>query len=574
MKNKGLMKGLVALTTSVVLSATFVSDVQALSFPTTYTNHKKSLKGGTLRVGYVSDSAFKGVFASELQVDAATADVADFGWQSLFKVDKNYRYVKGGLADVYFDRKEKTATVKIGKKVNWSDGHPVEAKDFTYTYEVIANKQTDSTSYTDQVKDIEGMEEYHNGQSDHISGVEEKDNKTVVLHYKKMTPDMYFLGSGYVADIVEPYHYLKDVPFDQLASSDKVQKHPLFYGPWTMKNIVKGESIEWVPNKYYGGPKPKLDKITVELVSTNKAVSSLKAHKYDILLKESPGVYNKVKNLKDYKVLGGKALTYTYLGFKVGHADKDGNSVMDRKTPVRDRTLRQAMAYAMNTEQLDKKLFHGVKYRGNTLIPDALGKWNDHRQKGYPLNLKKANHLLDKAGYKMQKDGYRTLPNGKKFTLRFLYEGDALVARNYMEQCKKIGVKVKLKDDRLQNFNTFTEELLNDGKGWDLWMSGWDITGAPTREATSYTVSSPYNFAHFATKENTALIDSLSSEKAFDQDYQLKQFYKWQAYMNKEAYVVPRDFEYYTYPVSKKVKGYTLDPEKGYWVWSNVSLTK
>ena len=179
-----------------------------------------------------------------------------------------------------------------------------------------------------------------------------------------------------------------------------------------------------------------------------------------------------------------------------------------------------------------------------------------------------------RAGYKMQKDGYRTLPNGKKFTLRFLYEGDALVARNYMEQWKKIGVKVKLKDDRLQNFNTFTEELLNDGKGWDLWMSGWDITGAPTREATSYAVSSPYNFAHFATKENTALIDSLSSEKAFDQDYQLKQFYKWQAYMNKEAYVVPRDFEYYTNPVSKKVKGYTVDPEKGYWVWSNVSLTK
>ncbi|WP_304651890.1 ABC transporter substrate-binding protein [uncultured Ligilactobacillus sp.] len=580
MKKNWGVRSFLALATAVMVQGTVSTNVYATKLPLEYNNHKKQVKGGTLHVGLASGGVFKGVFAPPLRVDIPTAEVAQFGERSLFKVNNDYTYAKGGLADVTFDQDQKTATVKIKKSARWSDGHPVEAKDMEYTYKVVADPATNSGDYDDKMRDIVGMEEYHDGKANDISGVEIKDEKTCVVHFKEMKPDMKFPSSGYVLGVVMPYHYLKDVPFDQLASSDKIQKTPLFYGPFKIKNMVKGESIEWVPNKYYGGKKPNLSKITIEVVDPGHAAAAMKSNKYDVLLEQSPAVYNKVKNLPQYVVLGEKEKYYSYVGFKVGHF-KNGVNVMDRKTPVQDRALRQAMGYALNMDQISKKFGYGLKYRANTIVPDAFGKYSDHKLKGYPLDLKKANKLLDKAGYRMQKNGYRTLPNGKKFTLKLLasMSSDSAGSRNviemYLQQWKKIGVKVELKDNRLQEFNSYIEQLTNDGKGYDIYLSNWSVTSAPTSSiAETYLPNNPYNLSHFVTKENTELIKSLSSKEAFNTDYQIKQFYKWQAYMNREAYIIPRQFEYDTYTFSKKLTNVSLNNKNGYHLWENIAFTK
>lgn len=70
-------------------------------------------------------------------------------------------------------------------------------------------------------------------------------------------------GSGYILESAEPYHYLKNVAMKDLVASDKLRKKPLFYGPFKIKKLVQGESIEWVPNTYYY-KKPHVAKIIVE----------------------------------------------------------------------------------------------------------------------------------------------------------------------------------------------------------------------------------------------------------------------------------------------------------------------
>ena len=89
--------------------------------------------------------------------------------------------------------------------------------------------------------------------------------------------------------------------------------------------------------------------------------------------------------LSQYVVLGEKAKYYSYLGFKVGRVNDKGESVMDRKTPVQNRALRQAMGYALNTDQFDKKFSYGLAYRANTIVPDVFGKYNNHKAKFYLL---------------------------------------------------------------------------------------------------------------------------------------------------------------------------------------------
>ena len=547
-----------------------------VSFPVSYSSKGNLKKGGTLKVGLVDANPFKGVFVSELCSDQPTTDAAQFGEQALIKTDENNKFIDGGVANIKFDNNAKTATITINPKAKWSDGQPVTSRDVEFTYEIIANKDSNSTNYTDDMDDIIGLKAYHEGKASSISGLETPNDRTLIIHFKEMRPSMKTAGNSYIVPDAQPYHYLKDIPISKLASSDRVRTKPLFYGPFKIKKIVQGESIEWVPNPYYWGKKPNLNKIDLQTVSPSQAAAALKAKKYDILLEEPASVYGQTKNLSGYTTVGKKENAFTYLGFKVGHADANGNSVMDSNAITQNRSLRLALAYAMNIDQVDKKLGNGVTYRANTVLPDSYKEYHDNSLKGFPYNLKKANELLDQAGFKKGKDGYRTQPNGKKLTLTLMaHQGDSnteAVVQDYIQQWKKIGIRVKLYNGRLQEFNTFNDKLLNDASGYDMWLGGW-ATGTDPDPSGLYAASAPYNYGHFVTQENTDLLNAINSPQALNDSYRKQQFYKWQAYMNKEAYVVPLSYDYQTVPVSNKVKNFTLDNEKSYTVWENVSLT-
>lgn len=582
MKKKHLFTSMAATTLAVLALAGCGSKnadqaTTKVNLPETYKNNKPAKQGGTLKTAVVSDSAFKGIFNDGLSTDAVDSTVSQFGNESLFATDKNYKYAKGGAADIKIDRKAKTATITFNPKAKWSDGQPVTAKDLEYSYEIIANKATKSQRYTESLQALKGLKEYHEGKSDKISGFEIVNDRKAVLHFTKVTPNMTTSGNGVIWESASPYHYLKDVPFDKLESSDKIRKKPLFFGPYVLNKLVQGESAEWVPNKYYYKGKPKLDKITIETVATSSASAALKSKKYDLMFEEPSSVYGQNKKPKGYKMLGKEDLYYSYLGFRVGHADKNGVSVMDKNSKVADKNLRQALAYAMNVDQVSKKFGYGLSTRATTLIPSAFSDYHDKDAKGFPQDLDKANKLLDKAGYKKGKDGMRKTPEGKPLKLTLLVAGGSAnseaAVRNYIQQWKKIGVNVKLYNGRFVDFNNYTEKIQTNDKDFDLYMGAWS-TGSDATPTDLYSPAAPFNFAHFNTKENSDLLAAMNSQKAFDADYRKEQFNKWQEYMNEQAFVVPVQYHYSVVPVSTKVKGMTLSPATKDGSWYTVSLTK
>lgn len=583
MKNKKFLQRLAVVTAVSLMTVSSVQPLtaKAVSFPDEYVNHKKALKNATLRVGYASDGAFKGVFLDLLDGDSKTSNMASPGSTTLFKTNEEGRYVNGGFAKIKFDKKAKTVLITVNKNIRWSDGKPVTARDVAFPYEIVANKDSSSPYYNELLENIEGVKEYHEGKADKISGLEEKDSNHLLIHFKKLTPAAEYTGSGYIYDVAYPYHYLKDIPIAKLAQSDKVRKHPMFFGPYKVKKIVQGESIEWVPNKYYGGPKPKLSKIITEIVPNSQVVAAMKAGKYDILLNTSNGAYNKLKNEKNLVTIGELGTDFTYLGFKVGHVDKEGKSVMDKKLPTNNRSLRRAVAYAMNADAIAKKYGKGVSKHANTVISPAYGKYHDKNVKPYDFNLKKANKLLDNAGFKRGKDGYRTQPNGKKLVLTMLAasgtkDGEAIRA-NYIQLWKKVGLNVKLYSGKALDYNNFLDLLKSKKENkFDFWTGSWTLPPEPTSFPTFIsTPDSAFNFGHFTTKKNDELVASMNSQKAFDTKYRIQQVYKWQQYMQDEAYVVPLFYLYDLSTVSKNVKGMSADASSNeYSVWDQVALTK
>ncbi|AGQ23784.1 oligopeptide ABC transporter substrate-binding protein [Lactobacillus helveticus] len=541
------------------------------------TPKKAVKKGGTLSYALETDTPFTGIFNNELANSAIDSTVAQFGNESLFDTDDSYKINNKGPATFKLDRKAKTVTIEVKKGVKWSDGKQVTAKDVEYEYEIMANKGSKSQRYTASLQDIVGLTDYHDGKSKTISGIEMPDGENgrkVVIHFKEMKPGMLQSGNGYFLESASPYHQLKNIPFDKLQSSDAVRKNPIFFGPYKISKIVRGQSVTWVPNKYYWRGTPKLDKITISVVNPNSASQAIKSHKFDIADVVN-SQWDQVKNTKGVNFVAKVPLAYRYMGFKVGKW-KDGRNVMDPKAKMNNKSLRQAMAYAMNIDAVTKRYTHGLSFRVPTLIPEQFGDYFNKNVKGYSYNLKKANQLLDKAGYK-KKGTYRVQPNGKPLTINLAaMAGNSTlepITRNYIQQWKKIGLNVKLTTGRLIEFNSFYDKIQNDAKDVDVFMAAWSLASEPSPNDL-YNEKAPFNFTRFVTKKNTQLLAEMDSQKAFNHKYRVDKFHEWQKYMNDEAYVVPTTNSYAITAVNSKITGYSLKPSDGNSLWYKVGYAK
>lgn len=540
---------------------------------------KEAKQGGTVKYAIETDSPFTGIFSNELYTTKTDADVASPGNEGLFDVDDDYRINDKGPATMKIDRKNNTVTITVKKGVKWSDGKQVVAKDLEYPYEIMANKATKSQRYTSSIASIKGMKEYHDGKAKTISGLEMPDGengRTIVIHYDELKPGMYNSGNGYFSEGAEPYHYLKNVPFSKLQASDQIRKKPLFFGPYKVDKVVRGQSVTWSPNKYYWRGKPKLDKIVCQVVSNNSTSQAIKSQKFDVAAVIN-SQWKQVKDAKNTNFVAKIPLAYSYLGFKVGKWDaKKGKNVMDSKAKMNNKALRQAIAYAMNLDDVNKKYNSSLTFRIPTLIPAPFGDYFDKNVKGYPYDLKKANEILDKAGYK-KKGKWRVQPNGKPLKIKFLaMQGDATkepIYQNYIQQWHKIGLNVSLYNGRLTEINSFYDKLQNDAPGIDMYMASWGLSSEPS-PADLYTEGAPFNMARFVTPENTKLLKNIDSQKAFDHKYRVEQFHKWQEYINEQAFVVPTNNSYEITAVNSKLTGYSVKPSDSNLQWFKVAYVK
>ena len=191
-----------------------------------------------------------------------------------------------------------------------------------------------------------------------------------------------------------------------------------------------------------------MNKIVAQAVSTKTASQAIKSHKFDIA-----DVVN-----SDWQAV---------------------KNVMDKNAKMNNKSLRQAIAYAMNINQVEKRYTQGLTFRVPTLIPAQFGDYFDKNAKGFPYNLKKANQLLDKAGYK-KKGKWRVQPNGKPLSIHLAaMTGSAVqepIIQNYIQQWHKIGLHVSLTGGRLIEFNSFYDKLDHDDKNVDMFMAAWSLS--------------------------------------------------------------------------------------------------
>lgn len=540
-------------------------------FPMTVKNDGK-IVDGVLKYGLVSDTPFEGTLNYALYTGTYDSEILQFFDESLFRTNGDYEITNDGAATYELSDDKKTMTIKIKDNVKWHDGEPVKAEDLEYAYLVIGHKDYTGVRYGDAlIQDIVGMEEYHSGKADKISGIKVIDDKTLTITWKHANPSVMTGIWAYPL----PKHYLKDVPIKDLAKSDKIRKNPIGFGPFKVKKIVPGESVEFVRNDDYWDGKPNLKGVIVKIVSPQVVLQALKKGEIDIA--EFPAdQYVNAKGTKNIQFVGKIDLAYNYIGFKLGHWDaKKQENVMDNPK-FQDKKLRQAMAYAINNKEVADRLYHGLRFPATTLIPPSFPSYHDKNAKGYTYDPEKAKKLLDEAGYKdVDGDGFREDPNGKKLTINFLSMsgGDIAepLAKFYMQCWKDVGLNVQLVDGRLAEFNSFYDMVEKDDPKVDVFAAAW-YTGTDVDPYGLYGRDAMFNYSRWVNEKNDELLEKGHSEQAFDKEYRKKIYNEWQALMNEEVPVIPTLYRSIIYAVNNRVKNFTVDPSSKL-TWKDVGVT-
>ncbi|MGJ7910333.1 oligopeptide ABC transporter substrate-binding protein [Neobacillus sp. LXY-1] len=542
-------------------------------FPLQVKNNKKEVADGSLNYALVYDTPFEGTLNYAYYEGQPDAEVLQFFDVPLFSTNDDYEFTNDGAATYKMSEDKKTITVTIKDNVNWSDGKPVTAQDYEYSFLVIGNKDYTGVRYGDAIiQSIIGMKEYHEGKAQNISGIKIINDKSLSITFDNANPSLLTGLWPYAM----PKHYLGDVPIKDLATSDKIHKEPIGFGPYKIKKMVPGESVEFERNDNYFGGKPKLKTIVAKVVNPKVILQALKKGEVDVA--EYPvDQYSAAKGSKNFQFIGQVDLAYNYLGFKLGHWDADkGVNVMDNPK-FKDKRVRQAMAYALDEKSVGEKLYNGLRFPATSLIPPSFPSWYNPDAKSIGYDPEKAKKLLDKAGYKdVDKDGLREDPKGKKFKINFLSMsgGDIAepLAKFYMQSWKNVGLDVQLVDGRLAEFNSFYKMVEEDDPKVDIFLAAWS-TGTDVDPYGLYGSDVPFNYSRYVSEKNDQLLKDGHSEKAFDHDYRKKVYDEWQDYMNDELPVIPTLFRSTISAVNNRVTelkaNYSADP----YIWAKVGVT-
>ncbi len=547
MKNKKFLKVFSsAMALSIILtgcasssSSTKKSDgtKPAVEFKTAVDNGGTAVDS-TLKIGILSNDALTGMWNPIFYLQATDFNVLGTMVGTTFPKDDIERMKQNDTTApvaLSLDKEAKTITLKINDKLTWSNGQPVTSKDIIATYELMGNpKYEENIRYEDTYELIKGMKEYHEGSADKISGIEAKDDKTVVISYTEVSPAILW-GSGFIATAFLNAEQVAEASKDFTKFVEaELNTKPLSYGPYVIDQVVAGESVLLKANEhYYKKDEVKVKKIEMKRITPAQASSALKAGDVDLMEDLTADIWDASKDFSNGTILGQSARYMSYVGFKLGKFDKEkGEVVVDPNAKAADVRVREAFGLAVDWDKINATLYKGIRFTptGSGLYPPIVEFIYNKEATGYKLDQEKAKKLLDEAGLKdVTGDGLREDKNGKELVFNFAIRNtgqsfDQALAETFVKSWKEVGLNVKLVDDKLMAPKDWSQKVQSDDPSIDIFQGAWGLGTDPNPTAL-VGEKSQLNLQRYTDAKLKATIEKLNSQEMFD-DAKLKAAYQ------------------------------------------------
>jgi oligopeptide transport system substrate-binding protein len=400
-----------------------------------------------------------------------------------------------------------TYTFKLRDDLKWSDGQPVTAADFEYSFKRLLDPAI-AADYATLYYDVKGAQEYNSSKdaapevTERLRsevGVKATDSKTLVFTLKNVRPTFLQLMALWPTSPVR---------------QDIIQKHGDTWtdpanivgnGPFVLTEWAHQDHLTLAPNPHWWGTeKPKLDKVVFKIIEDRaQAYNAYLAGELDVVAIPP----EQMEAIKGNAELSKQRVVHTELAT---FAHQFNNA----QAPFDNPKVRQAFSLSFDRDALVNVVYKGVDAVAYSWLPPGMPGHDASLGQQWKFDADKAKRLLSEAGFP---DG-RGLP---KITFTYANTGtNPLVAQFTQEQFKRnLGVEIELEpleprafQQRIANeeFQLSLLGFLADYPDAENWLP--DFWSCKKYEGDKCTQFAGNNHANYANPQFDALVEQAARE--------------------------------------------------------------
>ena len=459
--------------------------------------------GGTLVISHLSDAS---TLNPLLSIDDDSFMVANQMFNSLVTFDNDMNVV-GDLAEKWEISKDGlTYTFYLYKNAKWHDGKPVTSADVKFTTEQYLTQSLPQSAFFAPIKKVEAPDQY-----------------TVVFRLEKPSAILMPLALAFWrGNKIIPKHLYEG----QDIFKSEYNMKPVGSGPFVFQEWARGDRVVLVKNKdYFKKGLPYVDKIIFKVApSSATQLAALESGEVNWVTIAPEVEAKRLNSTKGIKV----APVFTVLGLVLYIG-------VNLKHPVLGNVkVRQGLLQAINRQEIIDLALGGWGRPQKSWISSELKLYYNPNAPQYPLDTKKAEQLLDEAGFPRKADGTR-------FSLKIFATAGNLpqvrASEVLREQWKKVGVDLTV---AAQDWPTI-KVLITEKYDFDLVWFGHATGHDPDRLYVYYHSSQifpgSWNYIRYSNPEVDKLWDE--SRTIVDPKERAKYFQKMQEIMMQEVPVFP-----------------------------------
>ncbi|WP_188068165.1 peptide ABC transporter substrate-binding protein [Brevibacillus brevis] len=467
--------------------------------------------------------------------DTTSFWIMDHLGEGLYTKDKDGNPILGQAKEVKLSDDKLKYTFILRDDVKWTNGEPVTAEDFAFTYMKHLDPATASTTAY-LLYYIKGAEAYNKGtgKAEDV-GIKAVDAKT--LEIELVAPTSYF-------DKMLATRYWHPINKKQAEANPKWAANADSYisnGAYKLVSWKHDSELVVEKNEHYWNKADvKMEKITWKMV--NDATTAYQMYKSGELdfNKEMPSdILAQEKSSPDFKSVPYYG-TYMYM-FNV------------TKEPFTNKKVRKAFAMSLDRKALSEMVSQGGETPAYSMVPRGAMQPNgkDFREEGgdyFKEDYEAAKKLLAEG---MQEEGWSTLP---EVTLMYnTDESHKKIAQAIQEMLKKnLGVEVKMTNQEWKVYLDTTKQ-----KNYQMGRMGWvGQINDPAFNLDYYLGESPNNRTGWVNKEYDQL--NMAAKVEQDPNKRMELLHQAEAVLMDEMPFMPVYHYQQNYLVKPNVEGLTF----------------
>ena len=450
-------------------------------------------------------------------VDSASLSVIQMINQKLFKIDNDGNIIPE-IAEEVTKVDAKTTLIKIKKDLFFSNGEPVTVDDVLFSL----NRAKESPRM---------MQDFYM-----IESFEKVDDTTIKVKTFYEAGNLLHKLASMGASIMNK------------KALEENENNIIGSGMFKLKEWVAGDRIVLERNEYFKEANSNVKEIIIKFIpEANSRMIMLETGEVDIAEALLPLDFQKISKEDDkFTTVEMQSSSNMFIGFDL------------RDKHLSDKRVRQAIAYAINNQDIVDSIYNGSATVATSPIPKITTGHNENSNP-YEQNIEKAKELLAEAGY----------PNGFDIVLNVNEDNQRVdTAVVIQDNLKAIGVNVQIKTYQWASYVAFVE---NPSQEKGMFLMAWNIANDDPDELLyplyhSSQIDAHTNVIFYKNEDFDSLIskarETIDKEKRID-------LYK------KAQDIIQEDLPHYAilYPMQnfaykKNIKGIEVN-KRGYFNFQN-----